>query len=226
MSASNHAQSLNETAQRSCYERKKITCPEEVHTGHTQWSHLSYLGIYSSWMKIEITGKQHFHTWRVNYTNHDVSTITKDIIVVCAASSVHSIAGIITTSDVVGRPITWGEKGQERYWNCVILELLRLFKITAIVQLRFNSNATKPSNQWGRCSSGPTVYWILRLLSNRSTDLLRSTVTITDHKWIPPFSSSQLVLILFQLNSMQGGGSTFTQLTTNFEQRFSFQYLY
>ena len=44
--------------------------------------------------------------WIVNYTNYDVSTITEDIIDMCAATSIHSIASIITTLDGVGCPIT------------------------------------------------------------------------------------------------------------------------
>ena len=44
--------------------------------------------------------------WIVNYTNYDVSTITEDIIDMCAATSIHSIASIITILDGVGCPIT------------------------------------------------------------------------------------------------------------------------
>ena len=44
--------------------------------------------------------------WIVNYTKYDVSSSTEDIVNICAASSIHSTASIITTLDGVGCPIT------------------------------------------------------------------------------------------------------------------------
>ena len=41
--------------------------------------------------------------WIFNYTKYDVSTITEDIVDICAASSIHSTASIITN---VSCPIT------------------------------------------------------------------------------------------------------------------------